>query len=91
VGQRFPRFGGQRVEQSLLFMVALLILFNYLYQETVGFTKNDEKENLITREKALARLAIENVVPQRFVIESVDELGLDYRDLDDTLKRFQET
>jgi len=66
---------------------------NYLYQETVGFTKNDEllsgmiRENLITREEALARLATENVVPRRFVTKFLDELGLDYRDMDIALNK----
>jgi len=73
------------------------LLKNYLYEKTIGFTKNDEllsnmvRENMITREEALERLASENVVPEQFVIEFLDGLGLDFHDLNVALKRAQES
>jgi hypothetical protein len=59
------------------------LLKNYLYEKTVGFTKNDEllsgmiRENLISRDTALKRLSVENVIPEDFVIKFCEELGLD--------------
>jgi hypothetical protein len=73
------------------------LLKNYLYDRTVGFTKNDEllsgmiRENMITREEALERLAEENIIPEQFVIEFFDELGLDYHGLDTALKSAKES
>ena len=73
------------------------LLKNYLYEKTVGFTKNDEllsnmiRENMIARDEALARAIDENVVPERFVIEFFDELGLNYSDLEDALRRVQKS
>ena len=68
---------------------------NYLYGQTMGFTKNDEllsnmiRENTISREEASGRLAAENLIPEAFVAEFLGELGLDYRDLHVALKRAQ--
>lgn len=75
----------------------IALLKNYLYEKTVGFTKNDEllggmiRDNMITREDALERLASENVYPEQFVVEFLDELGLDYHDLDVALRRAQDS
>jgi hypothetical protein len=63
------------------------LLKNYFYEKTVGFTKNDEllsgmiRDGLLTREKALERLTNENIIPEEFVKEFYQELGLDYNKL----------
>lgn len=73
------------------------LLRQYLYRETLGFTKNDEllsrmiRENIITRENALKRLENENVIPHQFLTAFLDELGLDFTDLDMALREYGKT
>jgi hypothetical protein len=63
------------------------LLRQYLYGETLGFTKNDAllsrmlRENMLSREKALRRLEIENTIPEQFLASFFDELGLMFSDL----------
>lgn len=70
-------------------------LKNYLYRETLGFTKHDEllstmiRRNLITRGDALTRLKHDNVISQQFLAEFVDELGLNFSDLDAALQEYK--
>ena len=71
------------------------LLRQYLYKETLGFTKNDEllslmiRRNSITREEALRRAEFENDIPHDFVSAFVDELGLSCHDLDSSLEQYQ--
>lgn len=71
------------------------LLKQYLYRETLGFTKNDEllsgmiREGMITREEALRRLESENMISHRFLIGLLDEWGLSFRDLDVALKEYK--
>jgi tRNA(Ile)-lysidine synthase TilS/MesJ len=71
------------------------LLRQYLYREMLGFTKNDElisnmlRENMITREEALKRLENDNIIPQEFLAEFLDELGLDFADLNSALKEYK--
>jgi len=73
------------------------LLRQYLYKETLGFTKNDEllsrmiRENMVTREKALKRLENENLVSHQFLTAFLDELGLDFADLDMALREYRNT
>jgi hypothetical protein len=71
------------------------LLRQYLYKETLGFTKNDEllsrmiRENMITRVNALRRLEDENVIPRQFLTAFLDELGLRFADLDMALREYK--
>ena len=71
------------------------LLRQYLYKETLGFTKNDEllslmvRGNEITREDALARVESENEIPHEFVSAFLDELGLSCDDLDSSLRKYR--
>jgi len=66
----------------------------YLYRETLGFTKNEEllsgmiRENMITREDALKRLENDNIISQQFIISLLDELGLSFSDLEIALREY---
>jgi tRNA(Ile)-lysidine synthase TilS/MesJ len=66
-------------------------LKNYMYMETLGFTKHDEllsgmiRRGLLTRESALQRLIADNVISRAFLGELCSGLGLDYRDLETSL------
>jgi hypothetical protein len=57
-------------------------LKNYLLRESLGITANDDclsvmiRENMITREEALERLEIENILPQKLITELLDEIGI---------------
>jgi len=70
-------------------------LKNYLYRETLGFTKHDEllsgmiRKGMITREDALRRLENDTVISQQFLIELLDELELSFHDLDVALKEYK--
>ena len=72
-------------------------LKNYLYKETLVFTEKDDalscmiRENMITREEALERLKKENVIPQKLIMELVDELGLKFGDIIDALNNWRES
>jgi hypothetical protein len=63
------------------------LLRQYLYKETLGFTKNDAlmsrmiRENMVTREEALRRLEDDNKIPEQFLTAFFDELGLRFSDL----------
>jgi tRNA(Ile)-lysidine synthase TilS/MesJ len=71
-------------------------LRNYLFQETLGFTKNDEllsgmvRMNMITREQALQRAHSENVMPQKPLIALFDKLGLDFQRMHTALKNYKQ-
>jgi hypothetical protein len=71
------------------------LLKQYLYRETLGFTKNDEllsgiiREGMITREEALRRLESDNMISQQFLIGLFDKWGLSFRDLDVALKEYK--
>lgn len=73
------------------------LLREYLYRETLGFTKNDEllssmiRENMITREEALKRLEDENVISEQFLTAFFDELGLNFSDLVIALSEYRKT
>ncbi len=66
-------------------------LKNYLYLKSVGFTEKDDglstmiREDMITREEALERLEVENIIPANKVTEILDEIGLTDVDLSGTL------
>jgi hypothetical protein len=70
-------------------------LKDYLYANTLGFTKNAEllsgmiREGMITRDEALARLANDNYVSRPFFTEFLRELGLELHDLDVALERYK--
>lgn len=71
------------------------LLKDYLFLETIGFTKKDDqlsemiREHVITREKALERLTKENVIPQQVITEIFDELQLNFADLLVALKNYK--
>ena len=58
-------------------------LKNFLYRESVGFTEKDDglstmiREGMITREEALERLEVENIIPLSKVAEVLDGIGLE--------------
>ncbi len=60
------------------------LLKNACYLATLGFSKNDEmvsgliRRGHITREQALERLAHDNVIPEEFLVEFFEEVGLRY-------------
>ena len=70
-------------------------LKQYLYRETLGFTKNDEllsgmiRDDMITREDALKRLENDNIISQQFLIALLDEWGLNFSDLDIALREYK--
>jgi len=69
------------------------LLKDYLFLETIGFTKKDDqlsemiRENMINREEAMERLKKENVIPQQVITELFDELQLNFSDLLVALKK----
>jgi hypothetical protein len=71
----------------------IAILKNYLYQETVGFSKVEEllsnliRLGMITREEAVERLKRDSVISDEFVNEFFETLGLDVADLRKALTR----
>jgi len=73
------------------------LLRQYLYLETLGFTKNDGilsgmiRENMITREEALKRLENENLIPRQSLTALFDELGLNFSDLVSALREYKKT
>lgn len=73
------------------------LLKNHLYYETLGFTKNDELvSNMIrlgsmTREQGLARVERENVIPDEFLREFLDELRIPYPNYQAALAKIRET
>jgi hypothetical protein len=64
------------------------IVKQYLYRELLGFTKNDimlsalVRRGEITREEALERLERDNVLPRDFLVDFLNELGVDFADLE---------
>lgn len=70
-------------------------LKDYLYGETLGFTKNDEllsgmiREDMITRKGALERLENDNYLSRQFLTEFLAELGLELYDLDVALTEYR--
>lgn len=73
------------------------LLRQYLYKETLGFTKNEEllsgmiRENMITREESLKRAEYENVISEQFLTALFDELGINFPDLVIALSGYQKT
>jgi len=73
------------------------LLRQYLYLETLGFTKNDElisgmvRENMMTREEGLRRLENDNIISQEFLAGLLDELGLDFADLNVALREYKKS
>jgi hypothetical protein len=65
----------------------LSYLKNYLYRESLGFTEKDDgystmiRENMITREEALERIKVENIIPEDILIELLEDIGLSGADL----------
>ena len=74
----------------------LSLLKDYLFMETIGFTKKDDqlscmiRENMINRDKALERLKKENVIPQQVITEIFDELQLNFQNLLVALEKYKE-
>jgi hypothetical protein len=72
-------------------------LKNYLYGEALGFTKHDEllsgmiRRGIMARGDALKRLESDNTVSQQFLIEFLDELELNFNDLDTALQKYKRT
>lgn len=72
------------------------LLRQYLYKETLGFTKNDIflsvmiRKGMITREEALERLESENQISEQFLTAFFDELGLDFSKLAIALREYKE-
>lgn len=70
-------------------------LKQYLYRETLGFTKNDEllsgmiRENMITREEALKRLEHDNIISRKFLADFLAELGIEIQELDIALSNYK--
>ncbi len=68
----------------------------YLYRETLGFTKNDVllsgmiRRNMITRHEALERLKVENQISKDFLETFFDEMGLSLADLVAALSKYKE-
>jgi hypothetical protein len=70
-------------------------LKEYLYKETLGFTKNDEllsgmvREGMISREEALARLRRTNELPEEFLAAFVGEHGIEFTQLREACSRWR--
>jgi hypothetical protein len=70
-------------------------LRQYIYLETLGFTKNDVllsgmiREKLITRESALKRLVSDNSLPLPFIESFLGEYGVKMQELDDALAQIR--
>ena len=70
-------------------------LKQYLYRETLGFTKNDEllsgmiRENMITREEALKRLEHDNIISKKHLADFLNELGIEIQELDIALDNYR--
>jgi len=71
----------------------IAIFKNYLYNETVGFSKVEEllsnliRYNMVTREEALERLKRDRIISDELVNELFDELDLDVADLHKALRK----
>ena len=69
------------------------VVRQYLYQELLGFTKNNEllsqliRNGYMTREEALKRLNRENQTDPEFLTEILADLGVDPQDLERGLKK----
>jgi hypothetical protein len=69
-------------------------LKEYLYRETIGFTKNDEllsgmiRAGMITREEALKRSQNDNDLPVRFLSMFLTDQNIDISEIDDALRRY---
>ena len=67
---------------------------NFLYRETIGFSKLDELlSNMIrcgmtTREQARERLTRESVISEEFVRDFLEKLDLDYEELRASMRRY---
>jgi hypothetical protein len=72
------------------------LLKNHLYYELLGFTKNDElvsnliRLGTISREEGLARVERENVIPERFLREFLEELHIPYHTYQMSLAKMRE-
>lgn len=71
------------------------LLKQYLYNQTLGFTKNDDllsgmvRQNLLTRAEALNKLAYQNLIPKAFLESFLVELDLDLNTLDTALDGYR--
>jgi len=71
----------------------LSLLKDYLFEETIGFTKKDDqlscmiRENMISREEAMERLKKENIIPQQVITEIFNDLQLNFSELLAALKK----
>lgn len=71
----------------------IAIFKNYLYNETVGFSKVEEllsnliRYDMISREEAVERLGRDRVISKDLVDELFDELNLDVANLDKALEK----
>ena len=74
---------------------SLNFLRNYLFRECIGVTEKDNilsnmvRENALTRKEALKRQKIENITPQTFIAEAIDEIGLHCSELLVAIKRYK--
>lgn len=72
-------------------------LKEYLYKETLGFTKNDDnlsgmvRSGMITRDEALERLHGYNESPVSFLADFVAEHGLDFDQLRNACQRYRKS
>jgi len=70
------------------------LLKQFLYWKTVRFTKNDEilsgmiRRKLIGRQEAMSRLEHENVISEEFIRGFMDNMGLQYDKLMESLEKF---
>jgi len=75
---------------------SLNFLRNYLFRECIGVTEKDNilsnmiRENKLTREEAMERQRTENTIPQRFIMDAFNEIGLSPSDFFAALKRYKE-
>ena len=70
-------------------------LRQHLFLQTLGFTKNDDilstmvREGMISRQEAMHRIERENIVPEEYLVEILDELKSDFSDLKSALERYR--
>ena len=73
------------------------LLRNHLYYETLGFSKNDElisnmiRIGTISRKDGLARVERENIIPEQFLHEFLQEVGIPYHVYEEALGKLRRT
>lgn len=71
------------------------LLKEYLYRETIGFTKNNEllsgmiREDMITREGALVRLEHDNKISSQFLADFLSQYEIELGEVDNALNRYK--